>query len=396
MNINRFTLETYREEMNFDNKQRKSVERCPFCGKGNRDGKFVPYRGYTDRGHCHSCGKFSPIGKHICPGCHLVKSFNRYIDTENSNRYLSNEVGKCLYCDYHYPPKQYFEDNKNDSPRPINCTKQIPLKQIPREQPPQPKPTSYISIDTMQGSLKGYDQNNFVKYLFDLFGVEVTNELISSFNIGTSKYWNGSTVFWQIDTIGRIRTGKIMLYDEITGKRIKKPCDCITWVQSALKLFDFDLKQCLFGEHLLKDNTKPVAIVESEKTAIIASIYLPRFIWLAVGGKDGLSFEKCSVLTGRTVVLFPDVKEFDKWSARMKELSQLMPGTRFEISDLLEKNATEEERKQGCDIADYLIKFDVPLFRKAPVNRKPLPEWEPFHLFRFMEDHSYIVDAIDF
>jgi hypothetical protein len=51
-----------------------------------------------------------------------------------------------------------------------------------------------------------------------------------------------------------------------------------------LKLPAFQLSQCLFGEHLLKDTETPVAIVESEKTAIIASCYYPEFIWLACGG----------------------------------------------------------------------------------------------------------------
>ncbi len=42
----------------------------------------------------------------------------------------------------------------------------------------------------------------------------------------------------------------------------------------------------LFGEHLLPMNRgKPVAIVESEKTALVAAYYLPEYVWLASGGK---------------------------------------------------------------------------------------------------------------
>jgi hypothetical protein len=33
------------------------AKQCP-CGKSNRDGKFSPLKGYTDKGKCHSCNKF--------------------------------------------------------------------------------------------------------------------------------------------------------------------------------------------------------------------------------------------------------------------------------------------------------------------------------------------------
>jgi hypothetical protein len=145
---------------------------------------------------------------------------------------------------------------------------------------------------------------------------------------------------------------------------------------------EFELRQCLFGEHLLQDKTKPVAIVESEKTAIIASVYLPQFVWVAVGSLTNLNAEKCQVLDGRTVALFPDLNGFDdlngfeKWSNKAKELSHLAI---FTVSDLLERKATEAERKQGFDLADYLIKFDYREFAlpgpaKQPPVVKPLVE----------------------
>jgi hypothetical protein len=111
---------------------------------------------------------------------------------------------------------------------------------------------------------------------------------------------------------------------------------------------------------LKADKTKPVAIVESEKTAIIASVYFPKFIWLAAGSKEGLTGEKCKVLSGRRVILFPDLNSFDKWLDKSKELSPLI---HFRVYDLLERKASEEEKKQGLDLADYLIRFDWQQFR---------------------------------
>ena len=233
-------------------KKRFRVKSCP-CGKSNKDGKFVPYTGYENKGYCHSCGEtFLP---------ELVKA-----EQWNTS-----------------PPKAY--SNR-------------------RTIAPHSKPVSFIPVQVFKDSLKSHEANHFVKYLIDLFGIEVTNELISKYFIGTSKHWPGATVFWQIDKSGKIRTGKIMLYNADTGKRIKEPFNHIQWVHKLINCPTFELKQCLFGEHLLHDKTKPVAIVESEKTAIIASVYLPQFIWLSVGGVDGLNTEKCSVLKGRNVTLF--------------------------------------------------------------------------------------------
>ncbi|PZF70781.1 hypothetical protein DN068_21710 [Taibaiella soli] len=229
----------------------------------------------------------------------------------------------------------------------------------------QPKPISFIPTDVFKESLTGYEANYFVSYLVNLFGVELTNNLISRYFIGTSKRWDGATTFWQVDLGGEIRTGKIMLYSPSTGKRVKMPFNHIDWVHNGVKLDEFGLKQCLFGEHLLVDRTKPIAIVESEKTAIIASVYLPDFIWLACGQLQGLSEEKCRVLAGRDVVLFPDLKAFEKWQMKAVELSSIAT---FTVSSYLEHNASEDEKSEGLDIADYLVKYDWQEFVKPQAS----------------------------
>jgi hypothetical protein len=309
-----------------------------------------PYKGMNTRYRCPSCQ-------------HRDKTFSMYIDTE-TGKHIHPSVGRCnreSKCGYHYTPKQYFQDNNItfDTPQAIACK--------PRTIAPQPKPVSYIPDEVFNASLKAHETNHFVKFLVSLFGVEVASQLVWRYFIGTSKQWHGATVFWQIDTQGRIRTGKIMLYNPTTGKRIKELYNYITWVHKALKLPDFELRQCLFGEHLLIDKTKPVAIVESEKTAVIASVYLPEFIWVAVGSLTNLNADKCSILKGRTVILWPDLNGFDKWSSKAKELSHLAT---FTVSNLLERKATEAERKQGFDLADYLIKLDYKAFAH-PVTTLP-------------------------
>lgn len=313
-----------------------------------------PYKGMNTRYRCPDCQQRD-------------KTFSLYIDTE-TGEHIHPSVGRCnreSNCGYHYTPKQYFQDNN------ISFDTPQPEAYKPRPISPQTKPVSFVPIEVFKASLKAQETNHFVQFLIKLFGVDVAIQLVSSYFIASSKHWNGSTVFWQIDLQGKVRTGKIMLYSPTTGKRIKEPFNHINWVHSILKQPEYELKQCLFGEHLLIDKTKPVAIVESEKTAVIASIYLPQFIWVAVGSLTNLNEEKCCILKGRAVTLFPDLNGFNKWSSKAKELSHL---TLFTVSDLLERKATKEERIQGLDLADYLIKFSYKDFAIVESEANKIPQ----------------------
>lgn len=313
-----------------------------------------PYHGINSRYQCPECKR-------------KEKTFSRYINA-HTGEHIHETVGRCnreSNCGYHYTPKQYFQDNKilsevhrndnnpraKENPKPNSNPKPKP-KAKPNA---KPNSVSYINIDNFKATLKSYEVNHFVSFLVRVFGYGITNELISKYYIGSSKHWQGATIFWQIDLNGNIRTGKIMLYDIETGKRIKKPFDYFTFVHKNINQPEFELRQCLFGEHLLIDKTKPIAIVESEKTAIIASVYLPDFIWLATGGSNNLNSNTCNILAGRRVSIFPDLKCFEKWSAKATELFQ---HDYFNVSDLLERKATEDEREKGLDLADYLLKFN--------------------------------------
>jgi hypothetical protein len=312
-----------------------------------------PYKGMNTRYSCPSCQQRD-------------KTFSLYIDTETANFCIQPLVGATVkvIADTITPRNNIFRITI------FHLITPQPKAYKPRPVTNQLKPVSFIPIEVFKASLKAHKTNHFVQFLIKLFGAEVASQLVSRYFIATSKHWNGATVFWQIDTQGKVRTGKIMLYSPTTGKRVKEPFNHISWVHKALKQPEFELRQCLFGEHLLIDKTKPIAIVESEKTAVIASVYLPQFIWLAVGSLTNLNAEKCSILKGRTVTLFPDLNGFEKWSSKAKELSHLAI---FTVSDLLERKATEAERQQGFDLADYLIK---PL-RYISKSKQPEPEsWE--------------------
>ncbi|KAA6313962.1 hypothetical protein EZS27_035355, partial [termite gut metagenome] len=99
--------------------------------------------------------------------------------------------------------------------------------------------------------------------------------------------------------------------------------------------------------------SKPVATVESEKTAMIASIYVPEYIWIASGGKNGCLMSESHVLRDRKVVLFPDINAFEDWKMKAKQLKA--KDIQVELFSYMEEYATEEQRRNGYDIADFLI-----------------------------------------
>lgn len=178
-----------------------------------------------------------------------------------------------------------------------------------------PPPTSFIDNELMERSLTNYAMNPLYIYLSGVLGKDETFRIFQLYHIGTSKKWGGSTVYWQIDWQGNVRTGKIMLYDRTTGHRIKEPRSYVSWVHIELNLQEYHLKQCFFGEHLLSKNpTKSVAIVESEKSALIAAHYMPDFIWLATGGMHGcFKADVISILKGRSIMLCPDLGAKEVW-----------------------------------------------------------------------------------
>lgn len=146
-----------------------------------------------------------------------------------------------------------------------------------------------------------------------------------------------------------------MLYDSSTGHRIKEPHSYVGWAHSELRLTNFHLRQCLFGEHLLNTSaTAPVMLVESEKTSIIMSNFIPDYIWLATGGKNGcFNSEAMQVLHGRDVTLVPDLRATDLWKEKVSILTGICKSV--SVSDMLEQIATEEQRNQGLDIADFFL-----------------------------------------
>lgn len=291
----------------------------------------------------------SEIRKHVCPSCEK-RTFVRYVDVE-TGEYLANDVGRCdreKKCGYHKTPRDYFREHDTGTVRTYFFPRIRPNENT------RQKTFSIIKPDLAASTMTAYDRNNLMLYIQSLWGPEAVSRIVSSYGIGTCNFWPGATVFWQQDIDGRFRTGKIMLYDRDTGHRVKQPTSRIMWVHRLKMFSDFHLKQCLFGEHLLKGSTAPVAIVESEKTAIIASLFFPDVHFIATGGLNNLQSEKLRPLSWHRIVLFPDLGAEEKWLAKTKEVPQLRNAR---VSTWLKNNSTTAEKEEGLDIGDWLVRL---------------------------------------
>ena len=92
---------------------------------------------------------------------------------------------------------------------------------------------------------------------------------------------------------------------------------------------------------------------------MLATYYLPQYLWLATGGKCScLNREAIQALRGREVMLVPDLNATDDWRKKLKLFDD--SGIKATLFESLEQMATDEQREQGLDIADFLIAEQTP------------------------------------
>lgn len=353
--------------------------------------------------------------KHRCPNCGK-KRFVRYIDTQ-TGEYLPEQYGRCDR-EANCPQQEYNNPYKDGHAKAIweqeqkvtGVTKVTVPKQKYFRTQPKPQPTReqvFFDLETFKQTLQPhrYENNTFIQNLLSRvafpFEVDEVTKVIQLYRLGTvaNGYRAGANTFPFIDIKGNVRAIQVKQFDEqnhTTGTdflhsiiekhhtRNNKPLP--EWLEAYTKQ---DKRiSCLFGEHLLsKYHSNPIALVEAPKTAVYGTLYfgLPEtpesLIWLAVYNKSSFSFDKLKVLQGRFVYVFPDLSKdgntFKEWETKAKEYESRLAGTRFIFSDLLEQLAPEQDKSEGNDLADYLIKQDWRLFRKRNIQEqtpKPGPE----------------------
>ena len=319
--------------------------------------------------------KSGGASKYTCPKCERRKCFTKYCNTQ-TGEYIDNLVGICDHrnsCGYHLSPREFFEMNPDRKDEKYNnddffdkdrVKEIIPIKSIPKEH-----------ILKLIGL-----SSNFLIFLKSKFPKDVVRKAIFDYMI--CGFGDGKVVFNQIDSQGRVRAGKLMQYDAVSGKRyredsvsFKDACSKVSfsppvdWIHRYLKKDgllpkDWKMRQCLFGEHLhTKYPLKRIAIVESEKTAIIMSCFYPEYNWMATGGLKSLSAQKIYPIKSFEIMAFPDFGCCEEWSEKADKINKEI-GSKIFVSKSFEEIAKKMNLDKGLDIADMFLNLDSDEFAK--------------------------------
>lgn len=315
----------------FENK-RKTALVTPCCNKSNKDGKFVNYKNLPlNFGYCHSCGNAT-----LPPALYKNEKGEEYVWNNELEKFeplvIQNVTQNVLQV--YYKGKQCVQKDLKDNKNNIK----------------------YISKHLLSAYYNNKPVNNLTAYLIATYGSEKAQGVLQMYYIGTNK--DGGCVFWSINSQGKVQKAKVSYYN-VDGKRT-------AYFKVPYKNEE-GYYSCLFGEHLIdlpKNKNKTIILVESEKTAIVCSMHLPEYVWLAYGGINGLTKAKLKPLIGRKIILVPDISEnaVSIMNTKKQQLKEL--GIDAKVWDMTNSKSDEQLKKEGwynCDLEDIFRTFQKKL-----------------------------------
>lgn len=301
----------------------------PCCQKSNKDGKFANYRGlHESYGYCHSCGVAT-----LPP--------TQYEDENGVKFEWSTQESKFVSSTFNLSDigVRQLSDNRVTNGKTIGSNVIINIK--------------YIDNQIVERYQKEQQQNNLLQYICKTYGEGKKEFVKNLYKLGTNK--DGGVIFWSINKQQKVQKAKVVYYSK-EGKRKQK-------FKVPYKNED-GYYNCLFGEHLLglpEYQNKPIILVESEKTAVICAINLPKYNWLSYGGINGLTDAKLQALKGEYIILVPDMsqKAVSIMNNKLPLFSEL--GINAKIWDMTNSKTDKELKSEGlynCDLEDFFREFE--------------------------------------
>lgn len=256
---------------------------------------------------------------------------------------------------------RYGIDTQN---KPYKATKQPQRVTIPTKEnkPTQPQEIGEIPSPFLCKSMK--QTGRLFDRLFPYIGTADLKEVWDNYCVGATT--DGKEVFWCFTADNVIRYCKVLDYGT-DGHRRHGNGSCYAlhptitaymkkrglWADNYEPVF----KQILYGGHIINDfPDRLVAVVESEKTAVICACLIPTLTWCAVGGKNNLNAEMLAPCKGHSVLLFPDMDARQEWSDKAQQLRT----QGFDIQ-VLEWWQGVEDVGDKYDIADVLMRDAQPI-----------------------------------
>lgn len=261
-----------------------------------------------------------------CPNCHKMK-LKPYC-TPDGIPVDPTIYGRCqreVKCGYnHYPDKKAEIRVVEVKPR-----------------------TRYILPSPMVEAVVGkFDKSNLFRF-FQKRGKIDFSPIFERYKVGGTDNTSQS-IFFQYDG-RRYLCGKVMDYLP-NGHRDKTRFGTWMhkWDKTGYNPDTMDLGHCFFGQHLLTADNKdrPVAVVESEKTALFCAGVFPDTIWLATGGRSNLNAERLASLINRKVLLFPDTDSVEYWDGKVRT---------FGNCKIVDVRRFNKRGDKGADLADLLL-----------------------------------------
>ena len=309
--------------------------------------------------------------KMVCPNCGKPKHFTPYIDSFSGE--MVSEL--CGMCDnpscYHLPPREYFRfhpEAKNGLFKPDSFSGAAIPHLWQKNQNTKPEtPQKYITDvypDWPEQSVDEHLRNPtaFLAWLYSLWPFkDPIDGVVMQYCLGRTR--EGNPLFWYLDENERGCDCKSIAYDS-NGHRLhtetairyyfKKIAEQQNWPMDSKPYLG------LFGLHILdKYPEADVCIVESEKTAILGSIFDSMVtnatsIWLATGSMGMLTAERCKPLKGRCVLLFPDNDAKSVWGEKAKSVM-----ANVQVKDYTLVDVQNFARCLHVDVTTLGSKFDV-------------------------------------
>lgn len=316
--------------------------------------------------------------KHVAELCGLAREFEALATSRSHPRQASVEKRTQTYKSGLIGTKTYESE--------LKCTDMYTFGRNGKEweafgnkckdlESPEDEPCYFYHNTDILPTYAELTSNHFVAYLAQLPGWnrELAENAAKKYQVGTAKkgVFSGSPIFWRFSQEGQLCPSKIMRYEK-DGKRVKTP-PLLTWTKRKAQYVPLQNPPYFYGLPLLKiDAIKPIALVESEKTAIIASMYLPQFIWIATGGDsyfsatvNEVSNTRMAPLKGRKVVLFPDLDKVSSWQKKAQIWADL--GYEMHLNTFVQ-NYSHLVQQKTADLADFFAQIDLKEFRKNPQN----------------------------